>query len=351
MYWIESKPLIQRSNLNGTDIKELVTSIGFPLVMALDPLKGRMYWADGSNGHIMSSDMDGQNSHEMFMNVLNPLAMALYDIILICESMGILEVDVSMEGDLGRKIGLVSHMKTTGVAFDSKDDKVYFINYNNGDIMTVFRNNSELKLLTNGTGTMDGDRNLALSLDTNEIFWTNSNEDCISRMTLSGENKTCISVTANYPTGIALDVENRLVYWTEYATDGAIKRSSYRGDKQVTLVSNLQYPYGISIDFEKNLIYCSRNDYKITVALLNNGTKVGTIQVSGDQNKVMTIIGKSYRDSVSSIGRILRHDCVTNHHSVIPILLGVVSIHQHKPYSFIQFLKCSIEKSRLQLES
>jgi len=82
MYWIESMPRIQRSNLNGTDIKELVTSTGTPLVMALNPLKGRMYWADGSNGHIMSSDMDGQNSHEMFTNVLNPLAMALYGMIL-----------------------------------------------------------------------------------------------------------------------------------------------------------------------------------------------------------------------------------------------------------------------------
>ena len=71
--------------------------------------------------------------------------ITITDIILICEIMRILEVDVSMEGDLGRKIGLVSHMKTTGVAFDSKDDKVYFINYNNGDIMTVFRNNSGKK--------------------------------------------------------------------------------------------------------------------------------------------------------------------------------------------------------------
>ena len=84
MYWIESKPRIQRSNLNGTDIKELVTSTGTPLVMALNPLKGRMYWADGGNSHIMSSDMDGQNSHNMFMKDLDPVAMALYGTILGC---------------------------------------------------------------------------------------------------------------------------------------------------------------------------------------------------------------------------------------------------------------------------
>lgn len=71
--------------------------------------------------------------------------ITLADIVLISEHSGIVELDVSMEGDLGKGIGLVSTYRTTGVAFDSKDDRIYFIDYSNGDIITVFRNNSGKK--------------------------------------------------------------------------------------------------------------------------------------------------------------------------------------------------------------
>jgi len=79
MYWTETTPRIQRANLNGTDIEELVNgSLGMPLVLTLNPSAGRMYWADGEKGHFMSSDMDGQNSKEMFVKEIDPIAMALY---------------------------------------------------------------------------------------------------------------------------------------------------------------------------------------------------------------------------------------------------------------------------------
>ncbi|KAK2141670.1 hypothetical protein LSH36_1059g02002 [Paralvinella palmiformis] len=93
-------------------------------------------------------------------------------------------------------------------------------------------------------------------------------------MTLSGENKTCINVTTNKPAGIALDVENRVIYWTEFSTNGAIKRSSYTGDEKVTVVSNLDRPYGISIDFENNLMYWTQRDIHqcISMPCQNNGT-------------------------------------------------------------------------------
>jgi len=69
----------------------------------------------------------------------------------------------------------------------------------------------DLKVLVKGPHKADAERNLALSLDTSEIFWTNENMDCISRMTFSAENKTCLNVSTDQPTGIALDEENRCV--------------------------------------------------------------------------------------------------------------------------------------------
>ncbi|KAK2139037.1 hypothetical protein LSH36_2107g00010 [Paralvinella palmiformis] len=280
MYWTETTPRIQRANLNGTDIEELVNgSLGMPLVLTLNPSAGRMYWADGEKGHFMSSDMDGQNSKEMFVKEIDPIAMALY----------------------GDAIFLM----------DKKDDKYLIIHCNisetNGDVKTVFslpsfsiygmtsgttNEGKDLKVLVKGPHKADAERNLALSLDTSEIFWTNENMDCISRMTFSAENKTCLNVSTDQPTGIALDEENRALYWTESRNDGTIQRSSYTGDDQVTLVSNLKSPFGISIDIANNRMYWTQNDYTIGVALLN-GTEVGTIQVPRDRNEVMTKIGKS----------------------------------------------------------
>jgi len=70
------------------------------------------------------------------------IIITIADVVLLSEKRGIREIDVDRDGDLGRMIDLVSNIETTGVVFHSKDDRIYFMNRNNGDIMTVFRNNS-----------------------------------------------------------------------------------------------------------------------------------------------------------------------------------------------------------------
>ena len=75
------------------------------------------------------------------------------DIVLLSTKRGLLELDVNVEKDLGRKLDIESVTFNTGVAFDSREDRVYFIKYSNGDIMSVFRNGSGKKCTHTNTHT------------------------------------------------------------------------------------------------------------------------------------------------------------------------------------------------------
>ena len=61
IYWADSDTRkIQRSNLDGTKIEDLVTEgLQNPQRIALDPIAGKIYWAD--KGAIHRADLDGKN--------------------------------------------------------------------------------------------------------------------------------------------------------------------------------------------------------------------------------------------------------------------------------------------------
>ena len=77
MYWIESTPRIQRANLDGSDIKELL-GMCVGLALTINPSRGRMYWVDACDNQVKSNDMDGQNIEDIYNPEIEPAAMALY---------------------------------------------------------------------------------------------------------------------------------------------------------------------------------------------------------------------------------------------------------------------------------
>jgi len=60
MYWTVTydDPKIQRANLNGTGVEDLVAGLSYPTGIALDVAGGKMYWTD--SGKIQRANLDGR---------------------------------------------------------------------------------------------------------------------------------------------------------------------------------------------------------------------------------------------------------------------------------------------------
>ena len=82
MYWAHDSPdKIQRANLDGSNIEDLITSdtgLRGPRSITLDLTEEKIYWADRSTRKIQCANLDGSNIHDLVTTGLrHPDSIAL----------------------------------------------------------------------------------------------------------------------------------------------------------------------------------------------------------------------------------------------------------------------------------
>ena len=82
IYWAdEGTHKIQRANLDGSNIEDLITSdtgLGGPRSITLDLTEGKIYWADRSRRKIQRANLDGSNIEDLVTTGLrHPDSIAL----------------------------------------------------------------------------------------------------------------------------------------------------------------------------------------------------------------------------------------------------------------------------------
>ena len=78
MYWADAgTDKVQRANLDGTNVQDLVTGLGFPFGIALDVTGGKMYWTDANTGKIQRANLDGTNVQDLVTGLEWALGIAL----------------------------------------------------------------------------------------------------------------------------------------------------------------------------------------------------------------------------------------------------------------------------------
>ena len=78
MYWADEEvDKIQRANLDGSNIEDLITGITKPRALALDIAGGKMYWADEEVQKIQRANLDGSNIEDLITGIVKPKALAL----------------------------------------------------------------------------------------------------------------------------------------------------------------------------------------------------------------------------------------------------------------------------------
>ena len=218
IYWTDvGTGKIQRANLDGSNVQDLVTGLAFPDGIALDVAGGKMYWIDNRTAKIQRANLDGSNVEDL----------------------------------VTRTQGLVV---PRSIALDVEGGKMYWTDNGPAKIQRASLDGSNVEdLVTQG---LRSPLRIALDVEGGKMYWTDSGTDKIQRANLDGSNiEDLVTQGLEYPLGIALDVEGGKMYWTDSGTD-KIQRANLDGSNIEDLVTQgLEYPLGIALDVEGGKMY------------------------------------------------------------------------------------------------
>ncbi|MDE0555613.1 MAG: leucine-rich repeat domain-containing protein, partial [Candidatus Poribacteria bacterium] len=201
IYWIEQsrkkRGEIGSANLDGSDVQQVRWIYSLPLDIAIDPTDRNLY-ATNTNGKILRLSLDGANFNANFItNLEDPRHIAL--------------------DAVGREL-----------YWTEADKRIRRANLNGSNVQTVITG-----LETPG----------ALTVAADKLYWTeqtSENAGKIQRANLDGTNLQTLATLKSVPLGIAVDTNEKKVYWTNAA--GRIQRANLNGKNIQNIVTGLAHP-------------------------------------------------------------------------------------------------------------
>ena len=165
MYWSDwGSDKIQRSNLDGSEIEDLVaTGLNEPYGLALDLGEGKIYWTDWGSDRIQRANLDGSQIEDLVTGLNQP----------------------------------------RGIALDLEDGRMYWPDWGTDKIQRANLDGSDVEdLVTEGLRTSQA---IALDLDEGKMYWTDYGTDKIQRANLDGSQvEDLITSGLKEPYGLTL---------------------------------------------------------------------------------------------------------------------------------------------------
>ena len=193
MYWTDwwTGHKIQRANLDGSGVEDLVTSTSglvWPHGLALDLGAGKMYWTDWWTNKIQRANLNGSGVEDL------------------------------VTSGLGR---------TGSLALDLGAGKMYWTDWGTDKIQRANLDGSGVEdLVTSG---LNRPTDLALDPGAGKMYWTDEESTKIQRANLDGSGVEDLVTSGLFiPTGLALDPGAGKMYWTDDGTD-KIQRANLDG--------------------------------------------------------------------------------------------------------------------------
>ncbi len=222
VYWTEfsgsPSGLIQRANLDGTNIENVVTGASFPFRIALDVAGDKIYWTEAN-----------QNPNK------------------------IRRANLSDGSDIE---DLVIGGNPFGIALDVLGGKMYWTNFarlNTSSIQRANLDGSDVESLLTGLGEPGG---IALDVVNGKMYWTDQGPGFkkIRRANLSdGSDIEDLVTGLNNPLAVALDVLGGKMYWAD--SSGNIKRANLDGTTVENLLPSTPNPNDIALDLTNGKMY------------------------------------------------------------------------------------------------
>lgn len=222
----------------------LVDPLAQPRDVAVDLAHGRIYWADPGAGRIQRADLDGANVEDVLTGLPNPRSLALdpeADVLYWTDPW---DGTVSRAGlDGSDPAALVTGLVLPfGLAIDRAAGKLYWTQAGTGVIQASALDGSGVADVLTGLG---GPRYLALDPLDGEIFWTQMSPAALMRASADGGDATAIGSVPPFSGDIALDAQSDAVYWADGLE--TIWRARQDGSETVAFLTGLEGPVGLAL--------------------------------------------------------------------------------------------------------
>jgi hypothetical protein len=221
LYWTDGD-IVSRANLDGTGTQQLVSveygSFGWGL--AIDSSAGKMYWTEVSDGtgvgKIRRSNLDGSNVENVLAGLPYLVDIALDD------SAGKMywteSYDVkcaNLDGSNAHSVYSSSSNAPYGIVLDSAAGKMYWTEMQEpgeGIIQCSNLDGSQVETIVTGLGTP---MKIALNSRDGKMYWTEGDASAyINYANLDGSNREFIDGGGWFNYGIALDADADKMYWS-----------------------------------------------------------------------------------------------------------------------------------------
>ena len=236
MYWTDqATDKIQRANLDGSVVEDLVSGLGNPEGIAIHDDK--IYWADSATDKIQRADLDGSVVEDLVSGLGNPKGIAIHDgKIYWTDSTADRIQRANLDGSVVEDLvsGLAS---PEGIAIH--DGRMYWADSGTDKIQRANLDGSAVEDLVSSLGNPRG-----LAIHDGRIYWADSATDKIQRANLDGSVVEDLVSGLASPEGVA--IHDGKIYWTDSGTE-RIQRSDLDGSFVEDLVTDLETPGGIAI--------------------------------------------------------------------------------------------------------
>ena len=229
IYWTELDK-IRRANLDGSNVEDIITGLKGTIDIDLDLHNRKMYWIGNAYSRIYRANLDGS------------------------------DVETIIDGEeliVDRNKHAFSPMNIT---LDSLNGKIYWGNktvrwgISRADYDGF--NIEDIRIAPVDGGlfgiTVDAE-NIQLDVKAGKIYFVDSFKKNIARVNFDGSKYENLGISIIDPYGLALDLENRSMYWTHVS--GRIRRASLNGENIETLLTELKGPSSIALDMDARKMY------------------------------------------------------------------------------------------------
>ena len=270
MYWTDPDARrINRANLDGSDVEDLVTGTG-AVGIALDIAAGKMYWTDNNSLKINRANLDGSEEETLVEGGAGFRAIAL-DV-----TGGRMYYHQDFPGDGQVPLSQLRRANLDGtnqetvldgqygqwgsfIALDVAAGKMYWSHSGSGIHRANLDGSDEETVWQR---SLTGTRGIALDVAAGKMYWTTrsgESERAIVRANLDGSNFedlvviTGTGLLAEFR-GIALDVTGGKMYWVyEFPK---VQRANLDGTNVEDLIVNqVVAPEGLALDFAAGKMY------------------------------------------------------------------------------------------------
>ncbi|MEK7711139.1 MAG: DUF5050 domain-containing protein [Planctomycetota bacterium] len=187
IYWTDvGTGKIQRANLDGTNVENLVNAAPEPLGdIALHEGQGKMYWA-ADNYYIRRANLDGTD-----------IETVITDFVI-------------------------------AIAIDKLNGRIYWshgIDWEHGISRADLMGQNYQEIVSTGSYSANG---IALDVSSQKLYWVT--DHLLWRANLEGSQvEVLIPDAAEFACGVALDLAHQRVYWSDCGVGGSLRRANLDG--------------------------------------------------------------------------------------------------------------------------